>query len=324
MRRSFFLLQEMHMNPWSLFWRQGHSTTFGDYFKQGYEGAVADWWQSTVDTLTADATVLEVGCGNCSLLPTLIKSGAIARYIGVDLARVEISAVAREGLAESDIDVVLHAETPAEDIPEADASIDLVASVFGIEYSNLEKSFAEVLRVLKPGGQFTALLHHADSVVTSMSARALTEYSDEDLREVINALNIISSERDKTPSLADLKTNSEAEKARTSVNNLADRYLSNTDPKTANVTMFEFMTDALKCFKMMGASSKERRAFITSLAYEHQASHERFRQMVAVAFDDSGIEQLQVILRNLGFAETKANVIKTNNEILAWELCTNK
>lgn len=312
------------MNPWSLFWRQGHSTTFGDYFKQGYKGAVADWWQSIVDTLTADVTVLEVGCGNCSLLPTLIKSDVKARYIGVDLARVEISAVAKEGLAESEIDVVLHLETPAEDIPEADASIDLVASVFGIEYSNLEKSFAEVLRVLKPGGQFTALLHHADSVVTSMSARALTEYSEEDLRGVIDALNIISSECDKIPSLADLKTNSEAEKARMSINRFADKYLSDTDPKTANATMFEFMTNALKCFKMMGSSSMERRAFIASLAYEHKASHERFRQMVAVAFDDSGIEQLQVILRNLGFVETKVNVIQADNEILAWELFTNK
>ena len=130
-----------------------------------------------------NAVVLEVGCGNCSLLPALIKSGAKARYIGVDLASVKVSAVAREGLAESEIDLVLHPETPAEEIPEADASVDLVASVFGIEYSNLDKSFAEVFRLLKPGGRFTALLHHSESVVTSMSARALSEYNAEDLAE---------------------------------------------------------------------------------------------------------------------------------------------
>ena len=312
------------MNPWSLFWRQGHSTTFGDYFKRGYEGAVADWWQSKADSLPAGATVLEVGCGNCSLLPALIRSGIKARYIGVDLASVSPSSVAREGLAESEIELVLHQETPAEDIPEADASVDLVASVFGIEYSNLDKSFAEVFRVLKPGGRFTALLHRADSVVTGMSARALSEYNPEDLGAAINALNIISLERDKTPSPADLKANPEAERSRLNINRLAEKYLSNTDPQTANATMFEFMTNALKFFKEMGASSEERRDFITSLAAEHQASHERFRQMVAVAFDDSGIDQLEVTLRDLGFAATRANVIRTNNEILAWELCTEK
>ena len=37
------------MNPWSVFWRQGHSTTFGDYFKQGYDGAVASWWSGHVE-----------------------------------------------------------------------------------------------------------------------------------------------------------------------------------------------------------------------------------------------------------------------------------
>ncbi len=312
------------MNPWTLFWRQGHSTTFGDYCKRGYEGAVAEWWQSKADDLPADAAVLEVGCGNCSLLPALIRTGVKARYIGVDIASVAISAVAREGLAESDIEVVLHAETPAEKIPEPDASIDLVASVFGVEYSNLDESLPEVLRVLKPGGRFTALLHHAGSVVTSMSRRAISEYSVEDLEIALGALSSISKERDRTPSLADMKDNPEAEKSRLIINGLAEKYLRDTDLKTANATMFEFMTNALKFFKMMGSSSEDRHTFITSLAEEHRASHERFGQMVAVAFDDSGIEQLQVTLQDLGFGAIKANVIQTNEEIFAWELCTEK
>ena len=43
------------MNAWSLFWRQGHCTTFGDYFKQGYDGAVASWWQEILGGATAGA-----------------------------------------------------------------------------------------------------------------------------------------------------------------------------------------------------------------------------------------------------------------------------
>ncbi|MDH3276200.1 MAG: class I SAM-dependent methyltransferase [Gammaproteobacteria bacterium] len=312
------------MNPWSIFWRQGHSTTFGDYFKQGYEGAVADWWQSRADKLAVDAAVLEVGCGNCSLLPALNRSGFSGRYIGLDLASVEISAVAKEGLAESEIEVILHPETPAENIPEADASIDVVASVFGIEYSDLTKSLPEVLRVLKTGGRLTALLHHAGSVVTAMSRRAMSEYDADDLAAVIDCLTVISTARDKTPSLADMKANPEAEKARTSINAFAEKYLRDTNLETANATMFEFMSNALKFFKMMGSSSEERRTFISSLADEHRASHERFRQMVAVAFDDDSIERLKVKLGQLGFSATSANVIHTNNQILAWELCTEK
>ena len=312
------------MNPWSVFWRQGHSTTFGDYFKQGYDGAVASWWQAHVDAFSDDVTVLEVGCGNCSLLPGLVKSGRRGRYVGVDLAAVEISEVAKKGLDSSDIDVVLHGETPAEKIPEDDASVDVVASVFGIEYTDLDKSLGEAQRILKPGGKLVTLLHHDESVVTSMSRRALAEYDEQDLEAVIAALGTISKARDDTPDLSELKNNPEAEKAREEINRLAGKYLSNTDPDTANATMFELMTNALKFFKMMGASSEDRQQFIDALASEHRASHERFDQMVTVALDQGGIEQLEVKLADLGFTNTRVDVILTNNETLAWELCTEK
>jgi ubiquinone/menaquinone biosynthesis C-methylase UbiE len=312
------------MNPWSVFWRQGHSTTFGDYFKHGYDGAVAAWWQQHVDKMGVDMTVLEVGCGNCSLLPFLVRSGSGGKYIGVDLARVEVNEIAAQGLVESGIDVVLHGETPAEEVPEPDASVDVVASVFGIEYSDLDRSLGEVQRVLRPGGKLVALLHHDASVVTSMSRRALSEYDAADLDSIIASLRTISRARDATPSLAGLKNNPEAEQARAELNRLAGKHLSDTNPATANATMFELMTNALKFFKMMGAGTEERNAFIESLETEHLASRERFDQMVSVAFDDSGIRELEVKLADLGFVDTRIDVLHTNNEILAWELCTEK
>ena len=312
------------MNPWSVFWRQGHSTTFGDYFKHGYDGAVAAWWSGHVERLTAGATVLEVGCGNCSLLPFLVRSGTVGRYIGVDLAAIKISEVASEGLDESGIDVILHGETPAEQIPEDDGTVDVVASVFGIEYSDLARSLGEVQRVLKAGGRFVALLHHDESIVTSMSRRAVSEYDGTDFSTVIESLKTISAARDETPSLSDLKHNTSAEAARAELNRLAAKYLNDTNPDTANATMFELMTSALKFFKMMGASSEERQGFIDFLATEHEASRERFQQMVSVAFDDSGGRDLEVKLADLGFGQTRIDVVHTNNDILAWELCTEK
>jgi ubiquinone/menaquinone biosynthesis C-methylase UbiE len=312
------------MNPWSVFWRQGHSTTFGDYFKHGYDGAVANWWNGHVEALEAGSTVLEVGCGNCSLLPFLVRAGSGGRYIGVDLAAIEISEAAGKGLDESGIEVTLHGETPAESIPEDDASVDIVASVFGIEYSDLDQSLREVQRVLKAGGRFVALLHHDGSIVTSMSKRAVSEYDETDFRTVIDSLRTISAARDETPSLSDLKHNEAAEAARGELNRLAARYLNDTNPDTANATMFELMTNALKFFKMMGASSEERQRFIQFLATEHEASRERFRQMVSVAFDEGGLRDLEVKLADLGFGNSQIGVVRTNNDILAWELCTEK
>lgn len=312
------------MNPWSLFWRQGHSTTFGPYYKQGYEGAVADWWKSVLADLPPEVSVMEVGCGNCSLLPDMVRSGLKGKYIGVDLAAVKPSDVASQGLADSGIELVLHSETPAEELPEPDESVDLFASVFGIEYSNLEKSFSEAYRVLKSGGSLRALLHHNGSVVTGMSKRAYDEFNTEDFRAVINALTTISMVRDKVASPAELKSNPEAEKNRHILNVFAEKYLSDTNPETGNATMFEFLTQALGFFKVLGASQADRQNFIGGLANEHLASHERFRQMVAVAFDAEGIDQLKSTLQALGFAEVRAKVVNTENNILAWELCAEK
>jgi ubiquinone/menaquinone biosynthesis C-methylase UbiE len=312
------------MNPWSIFWSQGHSTTFGDYFKQGYEGAVADWWKAILEKTPPSGVVLEIGCGNCSLLPAMIESAMEGTYIGVDLAEVKLSQVAQDKLPASGIEVILHPETPAETIPEADASVDLVASVFGIEYSDLDRSLPEVLRLLKPGKQFVALMHHSDSVVTGMSRRALSEYNEEDLETVVSCLETISSARDHANSVSELKANPDAEKSRKIINMLAEKYLSTTDPRVANGTMFEIMTNALKFFKLMQSDSGSRQQFIASLAAEHKASHERFRQMVSVALDQTGIDELQEKLRGLGFSNTSVNVIHSDNDILAWELCTEK
>lgn len=312
------------MNPWTLFWRQGHSTTFGDYFQAGYDGAVAQWWQSTLDTLPSEPVVMEIGCGNCSLLPAMIKSNVKGRYVGVDLAKVSLSPVAQEGLAESEIDVSILAETPAERIPEPDSTVDLVASVFGVEYSDLHKSLPEAFRLLRQGGRFCALLHHHDSVVTTMSRKAISEYIPGDIQTTADALTVISQQRDKVASPAQLKTNAKAEKNRKRINALAEKYLNDTNFDTTNATMFEFMTNALNFFKMMSASQADRIQFISSLLAEHEASHERFKQMVSVAFDQEGIDSLQCKLAQSGFTETTIDVLHSDDNILAWKLCTKK
>jgi hypothetical protein len=46
--------------------------------------------------------------------------------------------------------------------------------------------------------------------------------------------------------------------------------------------------------------------------------------MVSVALDDCGVSQLEVKLENCGFGATSINVMHSNKDILAWDLCTEK
>ncbi|MBD3648133.1 MAG: class I SAM-dependent methyltransferase, partial [Pseudomonadales bacterium] len=287
-------------------------------------GAVAEWWRSNLKEIPADAVILEAGCGNCSMLPDMIRSNTGRRYIGVDLASISPSKVAEELLANHAVELTLHAETSVEQIPEPDESVNVYVSVFGVEYSDLGRSLPEAFRILRPEGCFRALLHHDESVVTTMSRRALAEFNEEDITHVIEALSTISKEREKALSLSELKANPKAEKRRKRINSLAEKDLSNTDPDTANATMFEVMNDALKFFRMMNENRKARDQFITSLEEEHRASHERFRQMVSVAMNHAEIEDVESLLDQAGFRNVRSNIIHNNDDILAWELCAEK
>ena len=37
------------MEAWGNFWSKGHSTTFGEYYADGYtKGYIANWWENIV------------------------------------------------------------------------------------------------------------------------------------------------------------------------------------------------------------------------------------------------------------------------------------
>ena len=135
------------MEPWTSFWEHGHSTTFGAFFKDGYDGAIKSWWQQILRQTTPPTDVLDIGCGNAALLIELLEQQISGSYTGVDLAGVRLNEVAKQKLKQSTgLNAQLKPHTNAEELPLESESIDLAASVFGIEYSDLQGSY------LKPFG----------------------------------------------------------------------------------------------------------------------------------------------------------------------------
>ena len=53
------------------------------------------------------------------------------------------------------------------------STFDLIASVYGVEYSNLDQSLPSLKAMLAPGGEINFLMHHSDSVITDMSEKAM-------------------------------------------------------------------------------------------------------------------------------------------------------
>lgn len=102
-------------------------------------------------------TILDLGCGTGFFAAGLRERHPGARYIGLDLAQGMVE-FAREQSLDSDASEWLVAD--AESLPLASGSIDLVFSSLAVQWcKNLPLLFAELARVLRPGGRcvFTTL-----------------------------------------------------------------------------------------------------------------------------------------------------------------------
>jgi ubiquinone/menaquinone biosynthesis C-methylase UbiE len=103
--------------------------------------------------------VVDVGCGTGSLaIAAKGKAGPAGEVHGIDAAP-EMIEVARRNGANAGVDVGLHVGL-IEDMPFPDGQFDLALSSFVLHHlpQNLKrKGFAEVHRVLKPGGSFLAV-----------------------------------------------------------------------------------------------------------------------------------------------------------------------
>lgn len=102
--------------------------------------------------------VLEVGCGGGQCSIAFAKRGAAATGLDLSDAQVEF---ARKLAAENGVEATF-LQGSAEDLSAiADASQDVVFSAYALQYvEHMDRCFAEVARVLKPGGLFAFSLDH--------------------------------------------------------------------------------------------------------------------------------------------------------------------
>jgi SAM-dependent methyltransferase len=162
---------------WTRYLQNYTLTSFGRIFPDNYDGAIRQFWLQRAEAVDV-ADIVDIGCGNgalCWILDEHLNRPELrARITGVDFADIDpFGVLQRDPQAYPGLRFI--SNTPAEQLPFPDASIDLAVSQYGIEYTDLSRSIPEVARVLKPGGHMAFIMHDTQSEVVRLG----TQYLDE-------------------------------------------------------------------------------------------------------------------------------------------------
>lgn len=154
---------------WSQWWSEGHITSFGTALKDNYAGATREHWWRQFEQLP-EGDILDIATGNGALATLAVEYAAGAgkefRVIATDLAEIGEQTTAEDPKVHQwRQQVQFYGNTPCEKQPFPDQRFDRVLSQYGFEYSDIDTTLAEVFRLLRPGGRFLAIAHHASSAV---------------------------------------------------------------------------------------------------------------------------------------------------------------
>ena len=101
-----------------------------------------------------DAHALEIGCGGGANLGRLLARATDGHVTGLDYSPLSVATSLEFNAEAVEAGRCEVFEGTAESLPFADRSFDVVTAFETVYYWDLERAFAEVLRVLKPGGAF--------------------------------------------------------------------------------------------------------------------------------------------------------------------------
>ncbi len=158
---------EQRRDSWSRYWQGGALHSCAGSFEGNYADSIGSFWRGIFEPLKAGDRVLDIATGNGALPRLLLDTRGTAAALP-EIDAIDLAAIAPPWYQACGADVRdrlrFHAGVAAEALPFADASFDLVISQYGLEYSDLSNSVAEVLRVLKPGAAVALIVHHAESL----------------------------------------------------------------------------------------------------------------------------------------------------------------
>ena len=158
---------------WNRYWQYDRiASCFDDAGAHNYEGEIAGGWRDFFNGLPDNCRILDLCTGNGAVAILAAEAGLAAgkafEIVAVDRADIDPARFVTRHRQELKA-VAFHPATDVEALPFPDSSFDAVVSQYGVEYSDMSRSLAEICRVAGPGAHVRLVLHAAEGVVRSDS-----------------------------------------------------------------------------------------------------------------------------------------------------------
>lgn len=171
MKDESITMRQQRQAVWARHWATGTAHSCAGSYGQTYGGAIADFWQAVHAETPSGSRVLDIATGSGALPRLLLQTRP---ELDLHIHAIDLAPVAPAWLqdlsAEAASRLSFHPQVPAEALPLADGSIDLVLSQYGLEYSELGLAVPELLRVRSPRGRIALVMHHAASRPVTLAA----------------------------------------------------------------------------------------------------------------------------------------------------------
>lgn len=145
---------------------------------RNYAEEVVAGWRRFFEDLPPHSRVIDLCTGN-GAIALIAAQVARRKDNGMAITGVDRAAIAPKSFVNKFRDeldrIDFRAGVEAEELPFPDESAFAIVSQYGIEYSDMERSLAEVARVLAPSGRIRFVLHAADGVVAAGAAASVRD-----------------------------------------------------------------------------------------------------------------------------------------------------
>lgn len=317
----------LRQSAWTAYWRTGSLHSLAGSLSDDLDGPVRAFWEETFALLMAQDRVIDIGTGN-GPLPALLcrlRGDAMPSVDAVDLAEVAPVWLASSPPA-CRRSVHFHGRTSAESLPFPDHHYSLAVSQFGLEYTQLERSVAELGRVVRTDGRVALLVHHASS--------QLTRVAGEEVRLVDLLLSpdgLLAVAWDIYPYLAlvaqgrsaQLSADPQATRARHRFNDaMRDLQVQIAQSPYPDVLLDTraFLVDWTRALAAGAASLEQARQAHRDYQQALQDAAFRSRELCAHALDEDGLAQLRERFVANGFRVIECNLLHHGPMLIGWTL----